>query len=140
MSVQSKCVTIQNLPAALKESLGADLSGRLVAIWCADIAPAAMKELVALIEKVIGTAAHVHLHCSEGLRDLCQIFDGKVEYCATPEAALVEADALILAAGWSQRLEEVSLASLMRRPLVFECQMSLEASEAAAGSFENLTA
>jgi UDPglucose 6-dehydrogenase len=96
------------LPTLVKKYFGADLTGKIFAVWGLSFKPNTddMREASSrvLIEELWGAGATVHAYDPQAMEETQRIYGVRPDFvlCGTKEAALQGADALIICTEWQQ--------------------------------------
>ena len=108
------------------EFFGEDLTGRRFAIWGLSFKPKTddMREAPALtiIAALKSRGATVAAHDPEAMKEAKRILGETVDLCATPEAALQGADALLVCTEWSvyRQPDYARIKSLLKTPTILD--------------------
>lgn len=90
----------------LTDLLGADLSGRTIAVWGLAFKPGTddIREAPALvlIDSLLANGAKVRVHDPEAIANVRAIYGSRLVYCEQPYQALHGADALAIVTEWQQ--------------------------------------
>jgi UDPglucose 6-dehydrogenase len=110
----------------LTDLLGADLSGRTIAVWGLSFKPGTddIREApsLVLIESLLAHGAKVRVHDPEAIANVRALFGPQLVYCEQPYQALQGADALAIVTEWQQfRNPDFDLiARTLRSPIIVD--------------------
>jgi UDPglucose 6-dehydrogenase len=113
------------------DELGADLTGKTIAVWGLSFKPRTddIREAPALvtIERLLARGARIQAHDPVAMPNVRKHFEGhpgadRIAYCAKPSDALRDADALAILTEWQEfvHMELDAMRGLMRQPVVFD--------------------
>ena len=129
----------------VRERLGADLSGKRVAIWGLAFKPETddMREAasLAVVEGLLEGGAEVWVHDPEAMKQARHHFGERVTYCSTNYEAVKNADALVVLTEWQpyRRPDFDRLRVLMRQPIVVDGRNLFDPERLAELGFEYLS-
>ncbi|MCB9758733.1 MAG: UDP-glucose/GDP-mannose dehydrogenase family protein [Alphaproteobacteria bacterium] len=122
--------------------LGADLTGRRVAVWGLSFKPQTddMRQAPSrvIIRRLLEAGAAVRAYDPEAMHEARGIFGDRIEYATSPEDATTDADALVLITEWNEFRMPLwdELSGRMRQRIVFDGRNIYEPAVVLAAGFE----